>query len=154
MHAGVELAAKSAWTGLATGVFHTLCGPDHLAVRARMISYCMAPVSQAVPIHPLTCSIHPLISPGPHSSIHRAQPVSSQRAWCFVGLWALHRTAHPWILLCPAQGKLIGRLQNGPQIHPRHLGDSSSCKVILTSYRISSTTWFLPWTPGQPTSSL
>jgi len=29
---GVELAAKSAWTGLATGVFHTLCGPDHLAV--------------------------------------------------------------------------------------------------------------------------
>eukprot|EP00195_Chlamydomonas_chlamydogama_P008093 CAMPEP_0202902632 /NCGR_PEP_ID=MMETSP1392-20130828/16961_1 /ASSEMBLY_ACC=CAM_ASM_000868 /TAXON_ID=225041 /ORGANISM="Chlamydomonas chlamydogama, Strain SAG 11-48b" /LENGTH=333 /DNA_ID=CAMNT_0049589425 /DNA_START=232 /DNA_END=1234 /DNA_ORIENTATION=- len=28
---GVELAAKSAWTGLAAGVFHTLCGPDHLA---------------------------------------------------------------------------------------------------------------------------
>lgn len=26
-----ELAARSAWTGLATGVFHTLCGPDHLA---------------------------------------------------------------------------------------------------------------------------
>ena len=32
--AGVELAAQSAWTGLATGVFHTLCGPDHLAVSA------------------------------------------------------------------------------------------------------------------------
>jgi hypothetical protein len=31
--AGTELAAKSAWTGLATGIFHTLCGPDHLAVR-------------------------------------------------------------------------------------------------------------------------
>lgn len=28
---GTELAAKSAWTGLATGIFHTLCGPDHLA---------------------------------------------------------------------------------------------------------------------------
>ncbi|GAX80173.1 hypothetical protein CEUSTIGMA_g7611.t1 [Chlamydomonas eustigma] len=28
---GFEVAAKSAWTGLATGVLHTLCGPDHLA---------------------------------------------------------------------------------------------------------------------------
>lgn len=28
---GTELAIKSGWTGLATGVFHTLCGPDHLA---------------------------------------------------------------------------------------------------------------------------
>jgi hypothetical protein len=30
--AGVQLAAKSAWAGLAAGFLHTLCGPDHLAV--------------------------------------------------------------------------------------------------------------------------
>lgn len=29
--AGMSLAAQSAWAGLAAGVLHTLCGPDHLA---------------------------------------------------------------------------------------------------------------------------
>lgn len=32
--AGASVAAKSAWTGLAAGFLHTLCGPDHLAVSA------------------------------------------------------------------------------------------------------------------------
>jgi hypothetical protein len=32
--AGASVAAKSAWAGLAAGFLHTLCGPDHLAVRA------------------------------------------------------------------------------------------------------------------------
>lgn len=32
-HAGLTSAAKSAWAGLAAGFLHTLCGPDHLAVR-------------------------------------------------------------------------------------------------------------------------
>ena len=32
--AGVQLVVQSAWTGFATGIFHTLCGPDHLAVRS------------------------------------------------------------------------------------------------------------------------
>lgn len=30
--AGMHVAARSAWAGLAAGVLHTLCGPDHLAV--------------------------------------------------------------------------------------------------------------------------
>jgi hypothetical protein len=34
---GSELAIKSAWSGLATGVFHTLCGPDHLAVSSSSV---------------------------------------------------------------------------------------------------------------------
>jgi hypothetical protein len=32
--AGLTSTAKSAWAGLAAGFLHTLCGPDHLAVRA------------------------------------------------------------------------------------------------------------------------
>lgn len=30
---GAQVAAQSAWAGLAAGFLHTLCGPDHLAVR-------------------------------------------------------------------------------------------------------------------------
>jgi hypothetical protein len=32
--AGGQVAAQSAWAGLAAGFLHTLCGPDHLAVSA------------------------------------------------------------------------------------------------------------------------
>lgn len=35
-NAGLSGVAKTAWAGLAAGVLHTLCGPDHLAVRGRL----------------------------------------------------------------------------------------------------------------------
>lgn len=40
--AGAQVAAQSAWAGLAAGFLHTLCGPDHLAVSATRGPACSA----------------------------------------------------------------------------------------------------------------
>jgi hypothetical protein len=37
---GAQVAAQSAWAGLAAGFLHTLCGPDHLAVSGRCRTLC------------------------------------------------------------------------------------------------------------------
>lgn len=46
---GAQVAAQSAWAGLAAGFLHTLCGPDHLAVRVSLL-VCSACVNDQGPI--------------------------------------------------------------------------------------------------------
>ena len=112
VYPGVRTAWRSAGTGLAAGCLHSLSGPDHLAVSTQSSAY--PPVRDPMPSRGLLlpgfllCAIDErMCGVGSDSAHHWKELCSCFPVGSLVGLWPLHRPAHPRPCHATAEGLLI-----------------------------------------------